>query len=72
MKTPDDLPHQLAANRFAPLEITLDHALAVGTLPPHHKDPFDRMLIAQARLERLTIVTSDRAFAAYGVALLPA
>jgi PIN domain nuclease of toxin-antitoxin system len=46
--------------------------LAAATLPRHHDDPFDRMLIAQARLEGLAIVTRDPAFRAYGVGLLPA
>jgi PIN domain nuclease of toxin-antitoxin system len=72
LETPDDLAAQLDSKRFVPLEITLDHALAAGELPLHHRDPFDRMLIAQAQLERLTVVTRDRRFAAYGVALLPA
>jgi PIN domain nuclease of toxin-antitoxin system len=72
LTTPDDLRDQLERKRFVPLEITLDHALAAGTLPEHHKDPFDRMLIAQAQPEALTIVTTDREFAHYGVALLPA
>jgi PIN domain nuclease of toxin-antitoxin system len=72
MQTPDDLPAQLDANRFAGLEITLDHALAVGRLPPHHKDPFDRMLVAQATVESLTLVTSDQKLRAYDIAVLPA
>ena len=72
LKTPDDLAAQLERNRFVPLEITLDHALAAGSLPLHHKDPFDRMLVAQAQLESLTIVTRDRRFSAYDVAVLPA
>ena len=72
LRTPDDLAAQLESKRFVPLEITLDHALAAGDLPLHHGDPFDRMLIAQAQLEGLTIVTRDRRFAAYDVALLPA
>jgi PIN domain nuclease of toxin-antitoxin system len=46
--------------------------LEVGRLAPHHGDPFDRLLIAQARVERLTFVTRDHAFAAYGVAVVPA
>ena len=41
-------------------------------MPPHHGDPFDRLLIAQARWEKLTIVTADRAFAAYDVPIMPA
>ena len=72
LETPDDLAEQLERNRFVPLEITLDHALSAGALPRHHGDPFDRMLIAQAQLESLTIVTRDRRFAPYDVALLPA
>src|SRR4051794_28950816 len=48
------------------------HPLAAAPLPRHHDDPFDRMLIAQARIEGLTIVTRDPAFRAYGVGLLPA
>ena len=58
--------------RFQPLTITVRHALAAGTLPLHHRDPFDRMLIAQAQLEGLTIVTSDAAFEDYDVKLLDA
>ena len=57
---------------FEPLPISLAHAASVGNLPPHHRDPFDRMLVAQAALEGLTIVTRDPAFAAYEVPLLPA
>lgn len=53
-----------------PLVITWDHAEAAGALPLHHADPFDRLLIAQARLEGLTLATADRQFAAYDVALL--
>lgn len=48
------------------------HALVAGALPPHHRDPFDRMLIAQAMVEDLTLVTADSAFLAYHVATLPA
>ena len=65
-----DLParfeHYVATARFRPLPIMLDHALAAGRLPGPHKDPFDRMLIAQGQLEDLPIVTGDRAFAEYG------
>lgn len=55
---------------FDLLPILPVHALAAGRLPPHHDDPFDRMLIAQAQLDGLTIVTGDRAFGAYGVPVL--
>ena len=49
------------------LAISLEHVLAAGGLPRHHRDPFDRMLIAQARLERVVLISSDDAFAAYDV-----
>ena len=52
------------------LPISLDHAAAAGQLPPHHSDPFDRMLIAQAILEQMTIVTTDRLIRRYEVAIL--
>jgi PIN domain nuclease of toxin-antitoxin system len=67
-----DLIDVLIARRFLPLPITVEHALAAAELPLHHPDPFDRMLIVQAQLEGRTIVTRDREFAAYDVALLPA
>ena len=52
---------------FEPLPITFGHAAELVRLPPHHADPFDRMLVAQARLEGLTMVTHDRTFLAYDV-----
>ena len=55
---------------FDALPITVAHADAVRTLPPHHRDPFDRLLVAQARIEDLTIVSRDPAFRAYDVALV--
>jgi PIN domain nuclease of toxin-antitoxin system len=67
---PDDLLAVIKANAFTELPITPAHALAAGALPPHHADPFDRMLIAQARTEGLTIATVDTRFADYDVALL--
>jgi len=69
---PDDLAGELERNRFTQLPITLDHALLAGRLPRHHDDPFDRMLIAQARSSELVVVTRDRRFAQYGVATLTA
>ena len=72
VEAPEDLLAQLAEARFFPLAITLDHAHAAGALPRHHDDPFDRMLVAQARAERLTIVTRDPAIARYGIAVLAA
>ena len=52
---------------FAFLPLTLEHVEEVGALPLYHRDPFDRMLVAQARVEKLTLVTSDRRLAAYAV-----
>lgn len=52
---------------FAELDITLEHAVRAGLLPGPHKDPFDRMLIAQAQAYDLPIITNDRAFRDYGV-----
>jgi PIN domain nuclease of toxin-antitoxin system len=66
------LPAALDGSGFEPLPVTLAHALAVATLPFHHADPFDRLLIAQAQLENLTIVTADSAFEDYDVKLLDA
>jgi PIN domain nuclease of toxin-antitoxin system len=54
------------------LSVTVEHAVAVAALPDHHHDPFDRLLIAQGRLEGLTIVTSDTAFDDYDVRVLDA
>jgi PIN domain nuclease of toxin-antitoxin system len=69
LQSPDDLATLLPRMRFQPLVVTHQHAHAVGNLPPHHGDPFDRLLIAQARVEKLTILTSDSHFARYDVAL---
>ena len=68
LRAPEDLAAVVDRSGFSPLPITLQHAQAAGVLPRHHHDPFDRMLIAQAELERLTIVTVDDRFRHYGVA----
>ncbi len=69
---PDDLVPQLIAAGFEMLAVKTDHAVAAPRLPLHHRDPFDRMLIAQARSEQLAIVTSDQQFALYDVDLIEA
>jgi len=69
LNAPDDLPTLLPRMQFQPLAVTLQHANAVGGLPHHHGDPFDRLLIAQAQVENLTILTSDPHFVRYNVAL---
>lgn len=61
---------QLTANGFHLLNIDLRHIAQVETLPFHHRDPFDRLLIAQALTEKLTVISADTAFAAYGIRLL--
>jgi PIN domain nuclease of toxin-antitoxin system len=72
LDAPDDLEHQLDDAGFVALPIMIEHGLAAGRLPLHHRDPFDRMLVAQAQIEGLTIVTSDRDIPRYQVAVLPA
>lgn len=66
------MPDGLLRDGFLLLSITVEHAVAVASLPDHHDDPFDRLLIAQARGDGLTVVTSDAAFDAYDVPVLDA
>jgi PIN domain nuclease of toxin-antitoxin system len=66
------MPAALERDGFVLLNVTVDHAVAVASLPDHHDDPFDRLLIAQARSEGLTILTSDAGFDDYDVPLLDA
>ena len=70
LAVPADLFDQAAASGCMALPITSDQALAVESLPMHHADTFYRLLIAQARIEGLTLLSADRAFAAYDVTLL--
>jgi PIN domain nuclease of toxin-antitoxin system len=72
LKAPDNLEDEITANRFQSLPVTIPHALEVGKLPPHHNDPFDRLLIAQASIEGLTIVTRDAHIKMYGVLCIDA
>jgi PIN domain nuclease of toxin-antitoxin system len=67
---PEDLmPAELARDTIQILPISMAHALRAGALPPHHQGPFDRMLIAQAQLENMTLVTADPHFSDYRVRL---
>ena len=61
------LPEQITLNYIRVLDISISHALQVGALPFHHRDPFDRMIIAQSLVEDLPILSSDTAFDAYGI-----
>ena len=67
----DELP-DLDDDGFGSLPISVEHAVLAGSLPPHHRDPFDRMLVAQAQVEDLTIVTRDERLRAYDVPVLVA
>lgn len=69
---PGNLEEVLVKDHIDVLPITLPHALAVADLPLHHQDPFDRMQIAQARLENLVLITRDPKIAEYDVDLLTA
>lgn len=70
LSTPDDFQEALRINGFQTLAITLDHAETAGALPRYHDDPFDRMLIAQAQLENLTVITHDKHFKKYEINLM--
>jgi len=61
------LPAAFEVSNYQVLAISMEHALRAGALPRHHRDPFDRMLIAQAQMEGLQIVTADRSFSEYKV-----
>jgi PIN domain nuclease of toxin-antitoxin system len=64
------VPEQLAANAFRLLGLDMRHVARAASMPRHHRDPFDRLLVAQAEIEGLTVVTSDGALAAYGIETL--
>lgn len=66
------VPSRIARGGFAQVDVTLEHALAVGALPPHHHDPFDRMLVAQAHVEGMTLVTADERILRYPIRTLRA
>ena len=61
------IPARLTRHAMQSLPVLLSHALRVGSLPEHHRDPFDRMLVAQSQLERMPILTSDPLIARYDV-----
>jgi PIN domain nuclease of toxin-antitoxin system len=69
---PDNLEAHLKRNRFELLPVTLRHVELISSMAHHHRDPFDRMLIAQAQVEGLTLVTSDRDIRRYPVSIFPA
>jgi PIN domain nuclease of toxin-antitoxin system len=65
-----NLPRQLHREQIEVLPISLDHALAAAALPGPHRDPWDRIMIAQAQAERLSVVTVDHVFSDYGVSVV--
>ncbi|MGN9763775.1 type II toxin-antitoxin system VapC family toxin [Micromonospora sp. SD12] len=67
---PPDLAERVRDMGFRELPVTHAHAIAAGRLPPHHRDPFDRMLVAQAITENLTLATRDASIALYDVDVL--
>jgi len=72
LEAPDELLTAIAATGFDTLPITPEHAVEAGRLPPHHYDPFDRLLVAQGRLEQLVVVTRDPEISRYEVSTLRA
>lgn len=70
LEAPDDLLEQLEQAGVDLLPITARHADRVGTLPLHHRDPFDRLLIAQTEIDGLTLVSADGELRRYGVKVL--
>ncbi len=66
---PDDIEEAIKTHHFIALPITIAHAVHTVTLPLHHKDPFDRMFVSQARVEKLTLVSTDNKLKKYDVRL---
>ncbi|MCX5391169.1 type II toxin-antitoxin system VapC family toxin [Streptomyces sp. NBC_00094] len=70
LDAPVDVAERARATQFLPLPIVAEHGVRAGQLPPHHRDPFDRILIAQAQTEGLTLVTRDKHIPRYDVPVL--
>jgi PIN domain nuclease of toxin-antitoxin system len=64
------IPSRLALNQFVSLTVQMQHLLQISSLPEHHRDPFDRLLIAQSQVEQFPILTVDRMFNQYAVSLI--
>jgi PIN domain nuclease of toxin-antitoxin system len=72
LRVPDDLEAELLRAGISSLDISVPDAISAGALPRHHNDPFDRMLVAQAKNRGMTLVTRDAMLATYGVQILQA
>jgi len=70
LKSPKDIEGGVKASGFSTLHIEILHVLGVEKLPSYHKDPFDRILIAQAKIENLTLITSDQKIWKYNIDIL--
>lgn len=70
LRVPDEVPRIVEEAGYEPLPVDFEHALRAGRLPPIHGDPFDRMLVAQAQIEGLTLATRNAILARYGVPVL--
>lgn len=64
------IPEQLAKNEIELLNISVEHTALIASMPFHHRDPFDRLIAAQAKIEQMTLVSSDEVFDVYGVTRL--
>ncbi|MFF1921022.1 type II toxin-antitoxin system VapC family toxin [Streptomyces sp. NPDC058221] len=71
LEGPDDLAERVRDSQFLSLPITAGHGVRAGRLPAHHRDPFDRILIAQAQTEGMTILTRDEWIPSYDVQVRP-
>ena len=72
LEAPDDLEAGVRQQGFLPLDLTFRHAEQAGALPPHHGDPLDRMLVAQAQVEGLVVVTRNARIPLYGIRTMAA
>ncbi|WP_020121728.1 type II toxin-antitoxin system VapC family toxin [Streptomyces canus] len=68
---PEDLAERVRDSQFTGLPITAGHGVRAGRLPAHHRDPFDRILVAQAQIEGMTLVTRDKWIPQYDVRVMP-
>jgi PIN domain nuclease of toxin-antitoxin system len=64
------IPDRLQINQMSVLPVKLEHALRVAQLPHHHRDPFDRLLVAISQIESLTLITADKQLEAYDIEIL--
>lgn len=67
---PEDLAERVRDSQFTPLPVTAGHGVRAGRLPAHHRDPFDRILVAQAQTEGMTILTRDKWIPQYDVPVM--